>query len=555
MDTAAGSWDRAQSGHHTWVVRFLPSLTDLVFLLPVFMLFSILPGSALLLYDADAGWHLRVGEWILQHHTVPTHDLFSFTKAGQPWFAWEWGWDLLFGAIHHSAGLAGVVLVNVLLLGLVSVLTFRLARRECGNDLLAFLITSIAICGSTVHWLARPHLLSWVFFLAFAHLIRTAENGRLRVLWALPVLTLAWANLHGSFFLGIVMIAIAALAPLLDSVLRGGPSKPALKSAGPFVLAAAGCFLVSFLNPYGWHLHEHIVKYLSDKKQMDVMQEFQSMNFHHLPAPFFEVMLLLGAAAVVWCVQQRKWAGALTLLLWAHLSLYAVRNVPVFLFLAAPCVACMLKDAACSACSVPLLRRFLKGVRDIGNEMKPLERTERFYIASAAGLAFIAVSLAAARPGFEPAFDAKRFPISALPVIRQQHANRIFSTDQWSAFLIYHLYPEAKVFIDDRSDFYGDEMIDRTLHILNARWDWETDLKRFSADMVILPPDAPLATALKASGGWETVMDNHSVIVFVPRRIDAVSVDRSGETSSAVASNGRSELEGRKSFQVRDRKL
>src|SRR5689334_4825911 len=160
-----------------WAVRFLPSLTDLAFLLPYFLVFGMLSGCSLLLSDGDTGWHIRTGDWILQHRAVPKVDLFSFTKTGQPWFAWEWGWDVLFSVIHRVSGLAGVVFGNMLLLGVVSVLLFRLVRRCCDNDLVAFAFTLIAMCGSTLHWLARPHLVSWVFALVFAHVIVSAEQG------------------------------------------------------------------------------------------------------------------------------------------------------------------------------------------------------------------------------------------------------------------------------------------------------------------------------------------------------------------------------------------
>ncbi len=106
MATAAQTWDIPITGGKRWVIRFLPSLTDLAFLLPAFILFALLGGSKTLLNDSDTGWHLRVGEWILHHKAIPTVDFFSFTKANQPWFAWEWGWDLLFGAIHSDVGTA-----------------------------------------------------------------------------------------------------------------------------------------------------------------------------------------------------------------------------------------------------------------------------------------------------------------------------------------------------------------------------------------------------------------------------------------------------------------
>src|SRR6266850_3996917 len=71
-------------------ISFLPSLSDLAFLMPILVLFWCTTGVGWLLTDSDTGWHIRTGEWILKNGRVPAIDIFSFTNARQPWFAWEW---------------------------------------------------------------------------------------------------------------------------------------------------------------------------------------------------------------------------------------------------------------------------------------------------------------------------------------------------------------------------------------------------------------------------------------------------------------------------------
>ena len=94
------------------IFRLMPSLTDIAFLMPVMFLFTRMQGVRSLLGDGDTGWHIRTGEWILAHGQVPYVDMFSFTKPGEPWFAWEWLWDLGAAWIHQRWGLGGVVLVS-----------------------------------------------------------------------------------------------------------------------------------------------------------------------------------------------------------------------------------------------------------------------------------------------------------------------------------------------------------------------------------------------------------------------------------------------------------
>ncbi|MBV9406211.1 MAG: hypothetical protein JO211_12775, partial [Acidobacteriaceae bacterium] len=202
----AQSWDPSYATSKRWYVHLLPSLTDFAFLLPLFLLFALLPGGQLLLSDGDTGWHIRTGDWILQHAAVPRVDLFSFSKPHQAWFAWEWGWDVIFSAIHRVAGLEGVVVVNAVLLGLMSALLFRLIRRRSNNDAIAVLFTLLAVCATMMHWLARPHLVSWICVLLFLHVIASAETGRYRGLYWLPLITLLWTNLHAGFPVGILLL-------------------------------------------------------------------------------------------------------------------------------------------------------------------------------------------------------------------------------------------------------------------------------------------------------------------------------------------------------------
>src|SRR5437588_10075411 len=116
MTTLAGvrpqPFDIAKLLERRWARFVIPSLSDLFFLAILVWLFSA--GSAgwqSLLADADAGWHIRTGEYVLDHHMVPHTDLYSFSKPDAPWYAWEWGTDVIDAGLHRWAGLKGVVLL------------------------------------------------------------------------------------------------------------------------------------------------------------------------------------------------------------------------------------------------------------------------------------------------------------------------------------------------------------------------------------------------------------------------------------------------------------
>src|SRR5678815_321055 len=104
----------------TFFARCFPSVDDFTFLAPAILLFCLMGGVASMLVDSDTGWHIRAGEWILDNHRLPTFDFFSFTKPGQPWFAWEWLWEVSFAWLYRLAGMAGVILGNLVILCLTS---------------------------------------------------------------------------------------------------------------------------------------------------------------------------------------------------------------------------------------------------------------------------------------------------------------------------------------------------------------------------------------------------------------------------------------------------
>jgi hypothetical protein len=469
-----------------------------------------------LLSDGDTGWHIRTGEWILQHRAVPTVDFFSFTKPNQAWFAWEWGWDALFALIHHVAGLPGVALANVFLLCLISALLFRLIRRCSENDLLALFFTFVSLAGSSIHWLARPHLFSWLFVLIFSHLILSAGAGKLKALWWLPFLTIAWANIHGAFFVGVSMLLISAAGEAIAVFVsqKQIACQLAYSKARPYLFCAAGCAVASFINPYTWHLHQHVFSYLRDSKLLDQIQEYQSISFHHGAAIIFECMLLLGVASAVWCFQRAKFAAAILVLVWAHLALLSGRNIPIFLFISAPWVTCMVQDTLAVLKPIPLVNRLAACFREIYADLQPMERMARYHLVSLFGVLGTVGLLAAGNPTFESEFDAKSFPEQAIPLIQAGAGAHIFTSDQWGDYLIYRLYPSIQVFIDGRSDFYGADFVIQCKRLINAPYDWEAELKRFGVDTVLLKPNAPLSEVLKQSRNWKVVFDNGSAILF-----------------------------------------
>lgn len=502
--------------------RFLPSLTDVAFLMPLAYLFLKLSGIRTLLGDGDTGWHLRTGEWILSHHQVPRVDLFSFSRPGAPWFAWEWLWDVAFALVFRRGGMAAVILVSILVICLTSVALFRLIRRRCDNGLVSIAVTLLATGGCSIHWLARPHLFTLLFFTLSLHITERAAQGRTRLLaWLVP-LTLLWTNLHAGFFVIFLILACYIGSDLLNALLERDPAarRAFLAAARPWLAVAAGCFAVSLINPYGWQLHRHMLAYITDPYQLNHISEFQSMNFHSPVTFYFEPLMIGSLAAAAWAARQRRFAQVFLVLGWMHLALIAQRNLPLFTIASAPLLAeaivALVGAARLSSLTEPV-RRVAAWFQNASAGAEVNDRIPRVYALSAAVFAVICVLTLAPRPvsdRFASTYDPKTYPERVLPLLSSADSRRIFTEDEWGGYLIYKLYPSRKVFIDGRSDFYGDDFGEEYLRLLTVQEGWNRTLDRYGIDTVVLSPAFALSSTLKISRDWRLVYDDHTSLVF-----------------------------------------
>jgi len=351
------STSRVVASHSTmakapFVARFLPSLTDIAFLMPILFLFLKLDGARSLLGDGDTGWHIRTGEWILANGRVPHTDMFSFSRPGAPWFAWEWLSDVLFGVLHRHWGMAAIVVASALVICITSALLFRLIRRACGNGLVAIAVTLLATGGCAIHWLARPHLFTLLFLTVTLHITTRAAEDRPRLLGWLVPLTLLWTNLHGGFFVVFLVLMCYIANGLVNAVIEKDPSarRNWLRGVRPWAFAFAGCFAATFVNPYGWQLHRHVFEYISDPYTLNHITEYQSMNFHAPVSEYFEPLMILSIVIAFWDARNRRFAEVFLAMGWLHLALIAGRNLPLYSVAAAPIVARGISAAISYAC-------------------------------------------------------------------------------------------------------------------------------------------------------------------------------------------------------------
>jgi hypothetical protein len=498
-----------------WGRLSIPSLSDLFFV--AVLVWVCMSGGAAgwegLLADADIGWHIRTGEWILDHHAVPHHDLYSFSKPDAPWYAWEWGSDVIYGSLHRAAGLKGVVLLAGVL---ISLFAWTLLRRMVGNGvhlLWAMVVSLLGVGAASIHFLARPHLFTLLFLSIAVWMIdidrKEATAQSARRLWLLVPLAMVWTNLHGGFLALIAVLGLTAVGLAGEAWMGRGDYLRAVRYAA----LAASCALVSLVNPYGYHLHTHVAEYLRSDWIRNTIQEFQSPIFRNENVLQFEALMLIGLVATGLLLRRRRIVESLWIVYFAHMSLGSVRHVPIFVTVCAPVIAAEISD---------WWRMWTAGAKKgslftIVNQMSG-ELAASFIRISAWPFLLVGTLVAMGAPIKWP----KDFPSILFPtkMIHEHEAlirsGRLLTTDQWGDYLIY-LNPAQKVYVDGRSDFYGQEIGNQYLRMTGGQWDWEQTMKKNGFTSVLLPSELPICQLLKRDPGWKVEEDSGKTILLVRR--------------------------------------
>ncbi len=442
----------------------------------LFYCLFLFQGYQQLFRDSDAGWHIRTGEAILATGTLPRTDPYSFTRGGQPWFAWEWLTDTATGAIHRSAGLSGVALFYGAAIAIGVWLWFRLHWALGGNFLLACGMAPLLLSTCNIHWLARPHILSWIFLL----LCLFPRRPNLLVVAAVTAL---WANTHASFF----------LAPLIALVF-------ALQDRW-YLKAAAVAAVAPLLNPYGPKLYLHVFRYLTDNDLLSRIGEFQSFDFHVAGAAQILAAVILGMiGATLALTQKRVHHFALGVLITA-MALRSARALPLCALLLLPIANAAVTEWLGALDSTAGFLKYSSNLR---------AQDGRFH-----GLALAPLLLWAAYC----LMPAARFPADQFPVAAYTHIPaeaRLFAPDKFGGYLIYRSNGTRKVFFDGRSDLYGAEFLKQYQRLVQVRPGWRERFDAYGFTHALLQNDAPLLPALEQIGWRRLYQDKTATLLAFP---------------------------------------
>jgi hypothetical protein len=444
----------------------------------------VLVDGRTLLNDADTYWQIAVGQWILDHGTLPRVDVYSFSKLGEAWISSSWLAQILYAVSYNLAGWAGPVVVAAGSIAATFGLLAHFLERRIPSTYAA-LVALTAMVLSMPHFLARPHVLAMPVMVAWAHGLMTASERRQPPsFWLLPLIAL-WANLHGGFVFGLVLAGGFAI----DALWNVEPSqrKPLALRWMAFGLAAlvACCF-----TPYGWDSILASRKILDLGELLRLLSEWMPPDFSRL-SPFEVTILALIAGGLYLGVKLSPPRIALVLGL-LHMALSHNRNVEIFALLL-PIVVL-----------TPVSQQFA---------LQPT-RSDRLRFVSAAMLAVtlgISTWALAGHQMYSP--PKSQSPAAAVEAIKAHNLRRVLNDRAFGGYLIWRQVP---VFIDGRAELYGEKF---TMAYYNSLELKDVNqflglLKDHDIDGLLLQPGMPAASLLDHLGAWRRVHADDVAVLY-----------------------------------------
>lgn len=444
--------------------------------------------------DADLGWHLQTGSWILQHHAVPHVDPFSRVVGGRPWQAYSWLFDLLLLQAWTRFGLQGVVLLTAGLMMLITAAVYRLISHLQSDFTVRILLTLAAVFCISKMSMPRPWLFTVLLFvLELDVLMRTRETGRSRSLLWLPPIFALWANVHIQFIDGLLVLAIAACEPLL---LHAWKSDVRCARARSLWLAWAACVLATLLNPYGLGLYRAAWDLGSQSGVLNSLSEMGALPFRS-PDDFVLLFLAMAAAGVLFRYRRLPPFETLLLAMAVVLSFRSRRDVWITAISAAAILGAGLPARRGTNDKAPAWAQGCSAVTAL----------------IAMTLSVVGLHLSSARL---QALLAEKMPLRAVEFIRASHApGPVFNPYDWGGFLIWQL--QEPVSIDGRAALYGDALIDRSLSTWNGGPSWAADPALRSARVVIAPKGTPLVQLLRGDPRFAVAWQDPVAVVLTAR--------------------------------------
>jgi Tfp pilus assembly protein PilF len=476
--------------------------------------------------DFDLGWQLATGRWLAQHHHISSTDVFSYTAQGELWI-YPVGSGLLLYAAYLLGGYALLSWLGAL--ACVATVALLLRRSSAASAGIAILAVPL------IAWRTAPRadMFTVVLFAAVLSLLwENYQTGRAR-LWLLPLLMLAWVNLHFGFAAGLALIVAYVGVELSETVFDEVRRRAAIQRLRRAFGWLAGAVLVTLANPWGWGIYRALMRQqrAAGQQQLNIGEwssvpmtwtAFSSALSLRQTQGAIYLLLVIAVIATVLALLRRQLGAAILLLASTYPPVHHVRMGALF-----ACVVVVVGGPVLTAAIVELGPRI----------RRPQMRLTAAWAAVgllAALAALRSFDLVTNRHYFrvvdESTFGAGLgwwFPERAAEFIERENLpGEIFNTYDEGSYLTWKLGPRRRDYIDGRDTLFGVTRMHRAGQLLQLSPDsaaWQQEADRYNINTIILPLarfDGVQLLQLKGfcdSRGWQPVYLDEISMVLVRR--------------------------------------
>ena len=463
--------------------------------------------------DLDVWWLLRSGAYMVETRSFPTTDPFSWPAFGAEWINHAWGFELLLYGVHRLGGTTALILMQALFAVVTLAVLDRIIRAEGLPPGWALAVTAAGGLATYGFWTPRPQLVTYLGLAVFWAILRAYRDGRAdRLVW-LPLITIVWANCHGGFMVGPVLIGLVLAGEAIDRLSRGTASEAAPRPApklGRLAAVAVASFVATLATPFHYRVVLFPFHVLSDRFAQAFITEWASPPFQYGQIRMVEGLVLLTLALLVVTPRRARASDVLVLAAFLHFGLQAIRNIPLLVVVILPILARALHEALTERAPAVIVRT---GV----HPRRAVLGATALALAFAAWWAYPAQGVGNLVPRLGV---AGTFPAGAVEFLkRTRPAGPLFNDYGWGGYLIWSLYPDYRVSIDGRAAVYGPRRFAEHLEVADVRPRWRSTLDRLDPRLAVVQARSPLVIVLKASSDWQVLYEDRIAVVLGKREV------------------------------------
>jgi hypothetical protein len=497
-------------------------------------IFAVL-GAGVCLYamrqaDPDLWGYLAYGRLFVEQGALLTHDPFAYTSAPFQWVTFEYGAHLLLWWAFHYGGALGLIGLKCLLGG--TALWCLYAAIRATSDESFVWVPAFLLAASTVsrYFVFRPQLFTFAFFALFVAVLIRYLLRRAAPLWLLPIVMVAWVNVHGGFVAGLGAVGLTVLLRVSETVAcHGWRIRRLVEGSGPLSITLAACALVTCINPQGLTLWSYVLTELTHGTNRQYIAEWRPPSLSNDPWSLIVLTLIAAMLLVVGIVAHRRrivagpavafWvASCLPLIAMSYLS---VRHVPLAAIWATPVITLLGTRLQVDLPELATFRRIWFLLR--GFALLPVCLT-------------LSVVYSAPQPvirTLDAAVLGSTNPCRAVNFLRENHVEgNLYNPLWWGSYITWELYPQIRVSMDGRniSLFPGEMVLENLTFYSNDPSEADLDAPlRHGTDLLLVPSDLPVLTRVHSDGRWRQVYADRDAVIFV--RADAAAGSRAAALS------------------------